>query len=42
MRLQDIRTKSKIVIGFAFPIGLLIVLSVTAYWSIGKIVQTDK
>ena len=42
MRLQDIKTKSKIFIGFAFPIVLLLVLSVTVYWSLGRIVQTDK
>lgn len=42
MRLQDIKTKSKIFIGFAFPIALLIALSATAYFSIGRIVQTDK
>jgi len=42
MRLQNIKTKSKVFIGFAFPIGLLVVLSVTAYLSIGRIVQTDK
>jgi len=42
VRFKDIKTKSKIFIGFAAPIGLLIVLSMTAYYSIGRLVQTDK
>lgn len=42
MHPKNIKTKSKVLIGFAFPIGLLVVLSVTAYLSIDRIVQTDK
>ncbi|WP_306140678.1 CHASE3 domain-containing protein [Roseibium sp. MMSF_3412] len=42
MRLKNIKTRSKVFIGFAFPIALLVVLSATVYWSIGQIVRTDK
>ncbi|MBO6509515.1 MAG: CHASE3 domain-containing protein [Roseibium sp.] len=42
MRTRNLKTKSKVFIGFAVPITLLGVLSVTAYFSIGRIVQTDK
>jgi diguanylate cyclase (GGDEF)-like protein len=42
MRLRDFKTKNKVNIGFVLPILLLVVLSITAYWSISRIVEANK
>ncbi|MBO6894858.1 MAG: CHASE3 domain-containing protein [Roseibium sp.] len=42
MRLQDVGTQRKVLIGFAIPILLLATLSATVYWSVSRIVETNR